>query len=154
MGFGRAGLQAHEGVGEIVVAVVVLRAEIIAFGLAFLADQLGVGEALVHVVRNRAHVVEEFGINRPAAVLVEHGRADQPRPGFGDGIAQGESLAFDADVAEAFVGQAVFVGGIGRAGEPAFVDAAAISPVGVPIVGMQFDPLAGVQKAAGHPGGC
>ena len=36
---GRAGLEAHEGVGEIVADVVVLRREIIGFRLAFLADQ-------------------------------------------------------------------------------------------------------------------
>ena len=57
---GRARLEAHEGVGEIVADVVVLRREVIALGLAFLADEFGLRGRLVHVMRNRPHVVEEF----------------------------------------------------------------------------------------------
>ena len=53
------------------------------------------------------------------------------------------------DVAQAFVRHAAFVGGFGRAGKPALVDAAAIRTVGVPIVRMQLDALARMQKARG-----
>ena len=57
---GRAGLEAHEGVREIVADVVVLRRKIITLRLAFLPDQLGLFGVLVHVMRDGAHVVEEF----------------------------------------------------------------------------------------------
>ena len=74
--------------------------------------------------------------------LLEHRLADELRAGLGDGIAQQELLAFELAEAEAFVPHAAFVGGFGRAGEPALVDAAAVRAVGVPIVGVQLDPLA------------
>ena len=57
---GRAGLEAHEGVREIVADVVVLRRKIITLRLAFLPDQLRLLGVLVHVVRDGPHVVEEF----------------------------------------------------------------------------------------------
>jgi hypothetical protein len=55
--------------------------------------------------------------------------------------------------AKALVPHAAFVGCFGRAGEPALVDAAAVRAVGVPVVGMQPDPLAGVQERPRHPRG-
>ena len=110
-------------------------------------------EALVHVVRNRAHVVEEFRIHGPALVAIEHRLADQPRPGFGHGVAEHESLAFEEHIAQPFVGRAIFVGRFGGAGEPTLVDAAAMGAEGIPIVGMQLDPFAGMQEAAGNPSG-
>src|SRR5262245_5177363 len=134
-----------------IVAVVVLRAEIITLRLAFLANQLGMLKALVHVVRNRAHVVEKLRIYGPALVFIKHGLTDESRPGFSDGVAERKSLPAESDVAQPLVGQAAFIGGFGGAGEPAFVNATAISAIGIPIVGMQFDSLAGMQEAARNP---
>ena len=150
---GRAGLQAHEGVAEVVIDVVVLRREVVALGLAFLADELGVGRALVHVVRDRPHVVEEFGIDGPAVVFLVHRFADQARAGFGDGVAEQEVLAFEGAEGEPFVPDAAFVGGFGRAGEPALVDAAAVGPVGIEVAREELDAAAGMQEGARHPGG-
>ena len=65
----RAGLQAEEGVGEVVADGVELRRKVVGLGLALLADQRGLGVVLVHVVRDRPHVVEELAVHRPAAVL-------------------------------------------------------------------------------------
>ena len=73
--------------------------------------------------------------------------------GFGHRVAQRETLAFERDVAQPFVGRAIFVGRFGRAGEPALVDAAAMGAVSVPIGRGELDPLAGMQEAARHPGG-
>ena len=64
-----AGVEAHEGVGKIVVLEVVLRREIVGLGLALLADARGELVVLVHVVRNRAEIVEELAEQVPAAVL-------------------------------------------------------------------------------------
>jgi hypothetical protein len=150
---GRARLQAHEGVGEVVVDVVVLRRKVVALGLALLAGQRGMLEALVHVVRDRPHVVEELGVHRPAVVLFEHGLADQLLAAFGHGVGQSETLTLDRHVAQAFVRRAVFVRRFGRAGKPPLVDAAAVSAVGIPVARGQLDPLAGMQEAARHPGG-
>ena len=85
--------------------------------------------------------------------LLEHRLADELRAGFGDRVAQQKLLALELAEAQPFVPHAAFVGGFGRAGEPALVDAAAMGAVGVPIVGMQLDPLAGMQKRPRHPGG-
>ena len=52
------------------------------------------------------------------------------------------SLAFELAEAQALVPHAAFVGRFGGAGEPPLVDAAAMCTVGVPIVGVQLDPLA------------
>ncbi len=60
---------------------------------------------------------------------------------------------FEGDVAEAFVGHATFVGGFGGAGEPAFVDAAAVGAVGVVVAGVELDAAAWMEEAARHPGG-
>src|SRR5262245_42455530 len=48
---------------------------------------------------------------------------------------------------------AAFVGRLGRAGEPAFVDAAAIGPIGIKVAGKELDTAAWVQKRARHPRG-
>ncbi len=49
-----AGVEAHEGVGEVVVFEVVLRGEVVGFGLAFLAYSRGEFVVLVKVVRDGA----------------------------------------------------------------------------------------------------
>ncbi len=75
------------------------------------------------------------------------------RAAFGHGVGQREPLAFERDVAQALVRRAVFVGRFGGAGEPALVDTAAMRAERVPVARRQLDPLAGMQKAARHPGG-
>ena len=55
------------------------------------------------------------------------------------------------DVAETFVGRAVFVGGRRGGAEPAFVNTAAVQTKSVKIIRMQLQPLAGLQKRARHP---
>ena len=90
---GRAGLEAHEGVGEIVADVVVLRREVIGLRLAFLADELRLLGALVHVMRNRPHVVEELRVDRPLAVLLPDRLADERRAAVGDRLPQREAFA-------------------------------------------------------------
>ena len=150
---GRAGLEAHERVGEVVADVVVLRREVVALGLAFLADQLRLLGALVHVVRDRAHVVEELRVDRPLLVLVPDRLADERCAALGHRVLQGEAASPADDVAQAFVGRAVVVGGRRGGGEPALVDAAAIEAEGVEVVGMQLEPLARLQERARHPAG-
>ena len=52
-----------------------------------------------------------------------------------------------------FVPHPALVGGIGRAGKPAFVDAPTLGPIGIPIARREFDALARMQEAARHPRG-
>ena len=94
--FGGARLQAHERVAEVVVDVVVLRREVVAFRLALLPGQLGMLLRLMHVVRNRAHVVEELGVDRPPLVRVPHRLADQSRAGRGHGVLKREMLSLES----------------------------------------------------------
>ena len=65
------------------------------------------------------------------------------RPAILDGLAQGEALLADDAVAEALVGDAAFVGGLGGGGEPAFVNAAAVGAVSIGVVGMELEAQAG-----------
>ena len=60
VGARRTGSEAHKRVGEIIVAVVVLRREVIALRLTFLTNQLGILKGLMHVVGNRPHVVKKL----------------------------------------------------------------------------------------------
>ena len=96
--FGRAGLQAHVGVGKVVLDLVVLRREVIGFRLALLAHQLGERVALVHVVGNGAHVVEELAEQVPAAFALHDVGAQQQVAGSFDGFFQQElaAAAWDA----------------------------------------------------------
>ncbi len=57
----------------------------------------------------------------------------------------------DDDIAQAFVGRAIFVGGGRGGGEPALVDAAAVQAERVKVIGMQLEALAGLEKGARHP---
>ena len=79
---GGARLEAHEGVREVVVGLVVLRREVVRLGLAAAADQLGLRIALVHVMRDRAHVVEELAEQVPARARApsRRRRSDRRRP--------------------------------------------------------------------------
>ncbi len=146
-----ARLEAHEGVGEVVVTVVVLRRKVVALGLALLADELRVVERLVHVVGDRPHVVEELRVDRPLFVAVPDALADELRPSFAHGVAEQEPLTVEHAPGETLVGNPALVGRLGRAREPPLVDAAAVETVGVVVVGMEADPLAGVEKAPRHP---
>ena len=109
---GRAGLQAEEGVGEVVADGVQLRWKIVRLRFTLLTDEGGLRVALVHVMRDRPEVVEELAVDGPALIAVPDGRADQSRPLGGHGVAQGEgALALVDDVAEAFVRRGALVGG-------------------------------------------
>ena len=153
LGFGGAGFEAEEGVGEIVADVVVLRREVVGLRFAFLADELGLLGALVHVQGNRPHVVEELRIHRPLAILLPDGLADDGGAAIRDRLAQREPLFADDAVAEALVGHATLVGGLGRGGEPALVNAAAVGAVGVGVVGVELDAQARLEEGARHPVG-
>ena len=50
-----------------------------------------------------------------------------------------------------FVVRAIVVRGFGGGGEPALVDAAAVESERVQIIGVEFQPFAGLQKGARHP---
>ena len=153
LGFGGAGFEAEEGIGKVVADVVVLRREVVGLGLSFLADELGLLGALVHVQGDRPHVVEELRIDRPLAILLPDGFADDCSAAVGDRLAQGEALLSYHAVAEPLVGHAAFVGGFSCGGEPALVNAAAVGAIGVGIVGVELDAQAGLEKGAGDPVG-
>ena len=60
----------------------------------------------------------------------------------------------ELDVAQAFVGRGQrSVGGLGGGGEPAFVDAAAMSAENVQIARIELQASAGHQEGARHPAG-
>ena len=153
VGLGGARLQAHERIVEVVFGGVQLRREVVALGLALLAGQGGVLGPLVHVMGDGAHVVEKLRVDRPAFVFLPDCLADDLRAGLFDGVFQQEPLALEDAVAQSLVWGAAVVGGLGGAGEPAFVDAAAVCAQGIPIGRGKFDPLAGVQEVPRHPGG-
>ena len=69
--------------------------------------------------------------------------------GLGHGVAQQESLALEDAVAQPFVGRAAFVGRLGRAGEPALVDAAAVRAQAYQSVGASLIRLPGCKKLRG-----
>ena len=131
--FGRARLEAHKGVVEAVLGGVELRGIVVRFRLTVLPGQLGVLVHLVHVVGQGAEIVEELGEDRPALVLIPNGVANDGAFSLGDGVAEQESFAGDADIAKPFVFGATGVVGLGRAGEPALVDTASVEPQRVPI---------------------
>ena len=151
---GRAGLEAHEGVREIVADVVVLRREIIRLGLALLTDQLacafdwcmwcGIGPMLSKNFEYTGHFEYFFQIELPM----------RSAPHSATASARVKRFACHDDVAQTFVRRAVFVGGRSGGSEPALVDAAAIQTEGVEIVGMEFEPFARLQKGARHPARC
>ena len=148
---GRTRLQPHERVGEVVVAIVVLRAKVVALGLAFLPDEGRILGRLMEVVRDRAHVVKELGIDGPPLVLVPQRRSDDSTGSLGDRILQQELLAVMDDEALPFMPDAVLVRGVGRAAEPAFVNSATMRPVRIPVAGSELDPLARVEENSAAP---
>ncbi len=88
--FGRARLQAHVGVGKIVLYLVVLRRKVIGFRLSLLPHQLGEGIALVHVVGDGAHVVKKLAEQIPSAFALHHVGAEQQVSGSLDCFFQQE----------------------------------------------------------------
>ena len=68
---------------------------------------------------------------------------------FGDGVGKREALLAVDDVAQAFVGRAVVVGGGRGRGEPAFVDAAAVQAEGVEVFGWSLSRLPGWRNERG-----
>ena len=150
---GRAGLEAHERVREIVADVVVLRREIVGLGFAFLADELRLRGALMHVVRDRTHVIEKLRVDGPLAVFFPDGFADKRGAGVFDGLREREAAVADHDVAQPFVGGAAFVGGDGGGREPTFVDAAAVQTISVGVIRMQLDAQTGLEERARDPSG-
>ena len=138
--FGRARLQAHVGVGKIVLYLVVLRREVIGFRLSLLPHQLGEGIALVHVVGDGAHVVKKLAQQVPSAFALHHVGAEQQISGSLDRFFQQEfAAALGPDVTEPLVGQSVWpIRRFGGRRKPALVDAAAVAAKGVKIVRMEL----------------
>src|SRR5262249_40923204 len=149
---GRAGLQAEEGVREVVAGPVELGRKIVALGLALQAQLGRLLLVLVHVGGDRPEVVEELTVDRPALVGVPQRAADHLRAKFGDGVLEGKAAAVLDRVAEALVGGGAFVGGGGRRGEPALVDPAPGCAQGVEVFARQLEPAAGHQEGPRHPG--
>ena len=109
---GRAGLQAEEGVGEVIADGVQLGWKIIRLRFTLLADQGRLRVVLVHVVGDRPQIVEELAVDRPALVLVPKRGANQLLAFEADGVAERERpLAAVDDVAQALVRRGPFVGG-------------------------------------------
>ena len=135
----RAGLEAHEGIGEIVADGIVLRREVVGLGFAFLADQLRLRGALVHVVRDRPHVIEELRVDGPLFVFFPDRGTDECGAGVGHGLLKRKLFVADHAPAEAFVPGATLVGRHGGRGKPTLIDAAAVQAVGVGIVGVELD---------------
>src|SRR4029079_12015854 len=73
----RTWLESHEGVGEAVLNLVVLRRKVVGLRLALAANELGVRITLVHVMRNGPHVVEELAEDVPTTLLRHDVRTEQ-----------------------------------------------------------------------------
>ena len=153
--FGGARLESHEGVGKVIVDLVVLRRKVIRFGLALLPDQRREVVALVHVMRNRAEIVEELAQQIPAAFALHHRRANQEISGFVDKRFQQNAFAIaGAHVAQPLVfGRSRAIRCVCRRREPPFVDAAAVPAERVEIVRVQLEAAAGNHEGTWHPAG-
>ena len=152
VGLGRPGLEPHERVREVVAGPVELGREIVAFGLALAAQLGGLFLVLVHVVRDRPQVVEKLAVDRPALVGVPQIAADHLGAEDLDGVFERELVGAVHDVAESLVGGCSLVGGRGRRGEPALVDAAAVGAQRVEVLACQLESAARHQERTRHPG--
>ncbi len=149
-----AGLEAHEGVGEIVVLEIVLGREVVGLGLALLSDARGELIGLVEMVGNGAEVVEEFAEQVPAAVAAHDVGAEEAIAFEFDGVLEEDLPAVELDVAEAFIiGGERAVGGLGGGGEPALVDAAAMTAEDVEIARIELETSTRHKEGARHPAG-
>jgi hypothetical protein len=101
---------------------------------------------LVHVVRDRSHVVEELRVHRPLLVLRPDGISDERRTAFRHRLLQGKALVADDTVTQSLVRRAVFIRRGSGAGKPTLIDAAAIQAVGVEVVRVQLETLAGLEE--------
>ena len=149
--FCRAGLESHEGVVETVFRRVELRGIVIGFRFAFLTGEFRVFVHLVDVMRERSEVVKEFGEDRPALVGFPNRVADDRAFSFVDSFNERKTLAGDTDVTQSFVFRASDVVGGRRAGEPSFVDAAAIEPERVPVGLGELDTTTRLAENARNP---
>ena len=131
-----------------------LRREIVGLWLAFLAGQLCEFMSLVHVVWDGSGVVEEFGVNRPAVIFLPDGWTHDSSLTFLDRIPQQESLAVEANPAQAFIPVAALIGGLRGAGEPTFVNTSTVCPVSIKVLVCELDTTARMKKTSGNPVRC
>ena len=149
----RARLEPHERERKGVFDLVVLRREVVRLGLALLIDELRKRITLVQVMGNRSHVVEELAEQVPSTFVLHGRRPEQEIAALVDErLEQHAGAVFRPHVAQSFVVRCPgTVRGVRRRGEPALVDAAAVCPEGVQIVGMQPEPPAGDHERARDP---
>src|SRR4051812_6770096 len=111
-----------------VVGEVVLGREVVGLGLTLLSHAGSELVGLMQMVRNRTEVIEELAEEVPASVLAHHLGAQEEIAVAFDGVFEQKLLSVKLDVGQAFIGRGQrTVGGFGGGGEPAFVDAAAVS---------------------------
>jgi hypothetical protein len=136
-----AGLESEESVREVGAIIVELGWEEVRLRFLLLANPGSVLRHVVHVMGQRALVVEELGINGPAAVTVPHLVAQQPGAQVGYHILEQHLLWVVViavnNVAQALVGRCQgAVISLGRRREPAFVDAAAVRAKRIVVFGV------------------
>jgi len=110
-----------------------------------LTNQTGVLFAVMDVMRQRTEVVKKFGKDRPAAVFLPEGLAQQFWPQFRYHLSEGNQLlSFRDQVADALVsgGQRAVVGRRGGT-EPALVNATPLATVSVVVVRVQLQAPSG-----------
>lgn len=155
---GDVGVEAEIGDGEFAEVVVELGGEVIRFGFAEAAYAGGGFEGEMQVVEERGAEVEEFGVHGPGAEFLFQFVADDLIAEFFDGVAKREFLR-DVFGRRHDVGHAFILGGKGTVhggddgAEPAFFDRAAIGAVGVVVVRVEAEALAGGGEAAGDEDG-
>jgi hypothetical protein len=93
----------------------------------------------MHVVRDRPRVVEELRVNRPFLVFRPDGLADEEASALLYRPPKREAVLAHNNVAESLIGSSTGAGGRSRGGKPALVDAAAIQPIGIEVIGMKFE---------------
>ncbi len=149
----RARLQAHERVGIVVVGRVVLRRKVVRLRLAPASDPFRMLVALVHVMRDGSHVVEELAEEIPSSLARHRVGAEQEIAGGLHRVLQEKPLTLcRPDVTESLIGRrARTVIRIGGGREPALVDAPAMRPTRVEIVGVQPEPAARQHERSRHP---
>jgi hypothetical protein len=123
-------------VGKVVLLEVVLGREVVGFGFGIAAGAAGVRFVLVEVMRDGTEVVEEFAQQIPTAALAHDIGAEEFVPRGFDGLLEQDAAAVEIEIAESLAGgRAGAVVGAGCRGEPALVDAAAMSAERVEIGG-------------------
>ncbi len=88
-----------------------------------------------------------------AAVLLEDWFAHQAIAGLLHRIFEQEFFSLKADEAQPLMPHAAFIGCFGCTAQPAFVDTTPFRSIRVPVIRVQFDPLARMEKATRYPGG-